>query len=92
MNTSNEKRQICLLQALRWRLTKAETVLERQNVLADYIQADLLNCQNDKQPTSIIGLLNSKNEVIKEFTARLINSFASLNQGKHFKKYKLIPP
>lgn len=81
---ANEKRQIYLLQALRWRLTNAESIVERQQVMKDYIKGDLLNCHNYQQKTTIIGLLNSKNEIIKEFMARLINSFASLNLGFYY--------
>lgn len=83
MNSANEKKQIYILQALRWRLTKAETRIEREKILAEYVKADLLNCRQEHQLTSIIGLLNSKNEVIVEFMARLINTFASLNLGKN---------
>lgn len=77
-----EKRQISLLQALRWRLTKAESIEQRHRILTCYIAGDLLNCRSEKQNSNpIIELLKSPNYTIKEFMARLINTFASLNQG-----------
>ena len=83
-NPANEKRQICLLQALRWRLTKAESTEERQKILAEYIQGDLLDFDNDNKPSSVIDLFESSNPTIREYMARLINTFASLNLGRSY--------
>ncbi|CAF0879503.1 unnamed protein product [Brachionus calyciflorus] len=80
----NEKRQITLLQALRWRLTKSESTEHRQKILTSYIQADLFNFRNEKMQNSIIDLLKSPNDIIKQFMARLINTFASLNYGRSY--------
>jgi hypothetical protein len=80
----NERRQICILQALRWRLTKSETIENRQRILTAYIAGDILNCRNEKQSNSIIDLLKSKNDTIKQFMARIINAFASLNHGRSY--------
>lgn len=54
---------------------------QRQKILDSYVRADLLNLNNEKHAESIIDLLKSNNDTIKEFMARLINTFASLNLG-----------
>lgn len=84
----NEKRQICLLQALRWRLTRAESTEERQKILTEYTNGDLLDFDNEKKPSSVIDLFESSNSTVREYMARLINTFASLNLGmlSHLKK------
>ncbi|RNA21811.1 lisH domain-containing ARMC9 isoform X2 [Brachionus plicatilis] len=80
----HEKRQLALLQALRWRLTKAESTEQRQKILTSYIGSDLLNFRNEKPTNSIIDLLKSPNELIKQFMARMINTLASLNYGRSY--------
>lgn len=80
----NEKRQIAILQALRWRLTKAESTEQRQRILTCYISADLFNIKNEKKSNNIIDLLKSTNETIRQFVSRLINTFASLNFGRSY--------
>lgn len=80
----NESRQLTLLQALRWKLTKAESTEQRQRILTSYVTADLLNFRHQKPATSIIDLLKSPNDLIKQFMARLINTFASLNYGRSY--------
>ena len=78
----NEKHQILLLQALRWRLTKAENPEQRHRSLSAYIAGDLLGCRNPNSRGNVIDLINSNNETIKQYTARLVNAIASLNHGK----------
>ena len=73
-----------LLQALRWRLTKAESTEQRQKILTSYINSDLLNFRNEKMSNSVIDLLKSPNDIIKQFMARFINTFASLNYGRSY--------
>jgi hypothetical protein len=80
----NEKRQLLLLQALRWRLTKAETVEMRQRFLTAYITGDLLNCRSERVPNNMIELLKSPSLAVREYMARLVNSFASLNHGRSY--------
>ncbi len=80
----SEKRKILILQALRWRLTKADSTELRQRVLASYIAADILNCRSERMSNNLIDLLKSPNQHIKEFMARLINAFASLNHGRSY--------
>lgn len=73
-----------MLQALRWRLTKAESTEQRQRILTSYITGDLLSFRNEKPVNNIIDLLKSPNEIIKQYMARLINAFASLNYGRSY--------
>jgi hypothetical protein len=80
----NEKRQLGLLQALRWRLTKSESTDLRQRILTSFITGDILNCRSERVPNNIIALLNSPNEMIRQYMARLINTFASLNHGRSY--------
>jgi translation initiation factor 2B subunit (eIF-2B alpha/beta/delta family) len=80
----SEKRKIHILQALRWRLTKADSTELRQRVLTSYIAADILNCRSERISNNLIDLLKSPNQNIKEFMARLINAFSSLNHGRSY--------
>uniref|UniRef100_A0AC11DGB0 Armadillo repeat containing 9 n=1 Tax=Ovis aries TaxID=9940 RepID=A0AC11DGB0_SHEEP len=66
-----------LLQALRWRLTTSHPGEQRETVLQAYISNDLLDCHSPSQ-RSVLQLLQSKSEVVRQYTARLINAFASL--------------
>jgi hypothetical protein len=77
----NERRQLILLQALRWRLTRAESVEQRQKFLNSYIVGDIINCRSDKKPNGLIDLVKTSNENVKQYMVRFINSLASLNHG-----------
>ncbi|EAW70956.1 armadillo repeat containing 9, isoform CRA_f [Homo sapiens] len=57
-----------LLQALRW-------------VLQAYISNDLLDCYSHNQ-RSVLQLLHSTSDVVRQYMARLINAFASLAEGR----------
>ncbi|XP_041790836.1 lisH domain-containing protein ARMC9 isoform X2 [Chelmon rostratus] len=70
-----------LLQALRWRLTRSLPGEQRDTVLQAYISNDLLERYSTKQKT-MLHLLRSKNEIVRQYTARLINAFASLAEGR----------
>nr|XP_033814066.1 lisH domain-containing protein ARMC9 isoform X2 [Geotrypetes seraphini] len=70
-----------LLQALRWRLTRSQPGEQRETVLQAYISNDLLNFHHNKQK-NVLNLLHSKSEVVRQYTARLINAFASLAEGR----------
>ncbi|KAM5269113.1 lisH domain-containing protein ARMC9 isoform 1-T2 [Hipposideros larvatus] len=70
-----------LLQALRWRLTTSHPGEQRETVLQAYISNDLLDCHSHSQ-RSVLQLLHSKSEVVRQYTARLINAFASLAEGR----------
>ncbi|XP_045337651.1 lisH domain-containing protein ARMC9 isoform X9 [Leopardus geoffroyi] len=70
-----------LLQALRWRLTTSLPGEQRETVLEAYIGNDLLDCHSHGQ-RSVLQLLHSKSEVVRQYMARLINAFASLAEGR----------
>ncbi|XP_067898403.1 lisH domain-containing protein ARMC9 isoform X4 [Heterodontus francisci] len=79
----NDRLKALLLQALRWRLTQSHPGEQRDTVLQAYISNDLLECHNKNQ-RSLINLLNSKSEIVRQYTARLINGFASLSHGRTY--------
>ncbi|XP_060690101.1 lisH domain-containing protein ARMC9 isoform X2 [Hemiscyllium ocellatum] len=79
----NDRLKALLLQALRWRLTQSHPGEQRDTVLQAYISNDLLECHNKSQK-SLINLLNSKSEIVRQYTARLINGFASLSHGRAY--------
>uniref|UniRef100_A0A8D2KSW9 LisH domain-containing protein ARMC9 n=1 Tax=Varanus komodoensis TaxID=61221 RepID=A0A8D2KSW9_VARKO len=70
-----------LLQALRWRLTTSHPGEQRDTVLQAYINNDLLDCYSSAQ-RSVLMLIQSKSEVVRQYTARLVNAFASLAEGR----------
>ncbi|KAM4740067.1 lisH domain-containing protein ARMC9 isoform 2-T2 [Anableps anableps] len=75
-------RQKCLLlQALRWRLTRSLPGEQRDTVLQAYISNDLLERYSTKKKT-VLHLMKSANEVVRQYMARLINAFASLAEGR----------
>ncbi|XP_040897066.1 lisH domain-containing protein ARMC9 isoform X3 [Toxotes jaculatrix] len=70
-----------LLQALRWRLTRSLPGEQRDTVLQAYISNDLLERYSTKQKT-VLHLMRSRNEIVRQYMARLINAFASLAEGR----------
>ncbi|XP_057601309.1 lisH domain-containing protein ARMC9 isoform X5 [Hippopotamus amphibius kiboko] len=72
-----------LLQALRWRLTTSHPGEQRETVLQAYVSNDLLDCHSHSQ-RSVLQLLHSKSEVVRQYMARLINAFASLAEGRRY--------
>ncbi|NXK85680.1 ARMC9 protein, partial [Formicarius rufipectus] len=79
--TGTDRLKAFLLQALRWRLTTSYPGEQRDTVLQAYISNDLLDCHSKCQ-RSVLKLLNSKSEVVRQYMARLINAFASLAEGR----------
>ncbi|XP_015270455.1 PREDICTED: lisH domain-containing protein ARMC9, partial [Gekko japonicus] len=77
----NDRLKAFLLQALRWRLTTSHPGEQRDTVLQAYINNDLLDCYSNVQ-RSVLMLIQSKNEVVRQYTARLVNAFASLAEGR----------
>ncbi|XP_053162941.1 lisH domain-containing protein ARMC9 isoform X2 [Hemicordylus capensis] len=77
----NDRLKTFLLQALRWRLTTSHPGEQRDTVLQAYINNDLLDCYSSVQ-RSVLMLIQSKSEVVRQYTARLINAFASLAEGR----------
>ncbi|XP_037626409.1 lisH domain-containing protein ARMC9 isoform X1 [Sebastes umbrosus] len=70
-----------LLQALRWRLTRSLPGEQRDTVLQAFISNDLLERYSTQQKT-LLHLMGSKNEIVRQYMARLINAFASLAEGR----------
>ncbi|KAJ7324659.1 hypothetical protein JRQ81_017679 [Phrynocephalus forsythii] len=77
----NDRLKTFLLQALRWRLTTSHPGEQRDTVLQAYINNDLLDCYSHTQ-RNVLMLTQSKNEVVRQYMARLINAFASLAEGR----------
>lgn len=80
----NERRQLLILQALRWRLTRSESTEIRQRLLNSYIVGDLLNCRHEKLPNHIIDLIKNSSDNVRQYIVRLINTLASLNHGRSY--------
>ncbi|XP_072245441.1 lisH domain-containing protein ARMC9 isoform X2 [Leuresthes tenuis] len=78
---SSDRLKCLLLQALRWRLTRSLPGEQRDTVLQAYISNDLLERYSPKQKT-LLHLMRSPNEIVRQYTARLINAFASLAEGR----------
>ncbi|XP_032381628.1 lisH domain-containing protein ARMC9 isoform X2 [Etheostoma spectabile] len=72
-----------LLQALRWRLTRSLPGEQRDTVLQAFISNDLLERYSTKQKL-VLHLMRSKNEITRQYMARLINAFASLAEGRAY--------
>ncbi|XP_045701755.1 lisH domain-containing protein ARMC9 isoform X1 [Phyllostomus hastatus] len=70
-----------LLQALRWRLTTSHPGEQRDTVLQAYISSDLLDCHSHSQRT-VLQLLQGRSDVVRQYTARLVNAIASLAEGR----------
>ncbi|XP_077389417.1 lisH domain-containing protein ARMC9 isoform X2 [Festucalex cinctus] len=77
----SERLRCLLLQALRWRLTRSLPGEQRDTALQAYIRNDLLERNSTKQET-ILHLLTSENEMVRQYMARLINAFSSFAEGR----------
>uniref|UniRef100_A0A8C5QGU0 LisH domain-containing protein ARMC9 n=1 Tax=Leptobrachium leishanense TaxID=445787 RepID=A0A8C5QGU0_9ANUR len=77
----SDRLKVLLLQALRWRLTRSQSGEQRDTMLQAYISNDLLDCHRNEQK-NVLKLLRYNNEVVRQYTARLINAFASLANGR----------
>ncbi|NXH38020.1 ARMC9 protein, partial [Dicaeum eximium] len=81
--TGSDRLKALLLQALRWRLTTSYPGEQRDTIMQAYISNDLLDCHSNCQ-RSVLQLLYSKSEVVRQYMARLINAFASLMEGRAY--------
>ncbi|KAA0712488.1 LisH domain-containing protein ARMC9 [Triplophysa tibetana] len=79
----SDRLKALLLQALRWRLTRSLHGEQRDTVLQAFISSDLLEWYSTKQKT-VLHLIKSKNEIVRQYMARLINAFASLCDGRMY--------
>ncbi|XP_047231505.1 lisH domain-containing protein ARMC9 isoform X3 [Girardinichthys multiradiatus] len=94
----SDRLRCLLLQALRWRLTRSLPGEQRDTVLQAYISNDLLERYSTKWIAgklvsissslwaggrrTVLHLMKSANEVVRQYLARLINAFASLAEGR----------
>uniref|UniRef100_A0A8C2AMI5 LisH domain-containing protein ARMC9 n=1 Tax=Cyprinus carpio TaxID=7962 RepID=A0A8C2AMI5_CYPCA len=79
----SDRLKALLLQALRWRLTRSLHGEQRDTVLQAFISNDLLERYSSKQKT-VLHLMKSKNEIVRQYMSRLINAFASLCGGRMY--------
>ncbi|KAK6320683.1 hypothetical protein J4Q44_G00097900 [Coregonus suidteri] len=77
----SDRLKALLLQALCWRLTRSLHGEQRDTVLQAYVSNDLLDRQSTRQKT-VLFLMRSKNGMVRQYMARLINAFASLAEGR----------
>uniref|UniRef100_A0A6I8SKE1 LisH domain-containing protein ARMC9 n=1 Tax=Xenopus tropicalis TaxID=8364 RepID=A0A6I8SKE1_XENTR len=77
----NDRLKALILQALRWRLTRSQPGEQRNTVLQAYISNDLLDCHHNEQK-NVLMLLRSPSEVVRQYTALLIDVFSSLAYGR----------
>lgn len=87
--STSAREKALLLQALRWKLTKAKSDFQREKMLDSFIGCDLLGCRSDaEQRAKIIQQLSSPigsdAYYVKEEWARLINTVASLRKGRNY--------
>ncbi|XP_014671711.1 PREDICTED: lisH domain-containing protein ARMC9-like [Priapulus caudatus] len=79
---TNDRRKALLLQALRWRLTRAPSD-HRDKVMTAYVKNDLLGCvSSGTHKIAVLNLLKSSKSEVREYTVRLLNTFASLALGR----------
>ncbi|XP_019904723.2 lisH domain-containing protein ARMC9 isoform X2 [Esox lucius] len=79
----SDRLKALLLQALRWRLTRSLHGEQRDTVLQAYISNDLLDLHSAQQKT-MLRLTRLKNEIVRQYMARLINALASLSEGRAY--------
>lgn len=77
----SDRLQALLLQALRWRLTRSLPGEQRDTVLQAYVSNDLLDRFSNSQK-AVLYLMWSRNDIVRQYMARLINAFASLSEGR----------
>lgn len=90
MNTTDDRQKAILLQALRWRLTKSAPGEQRDKILESYISNDLFSIKLDNEKNGLIQLLRSEDEAVKQYMARMLNAFASLNKGTLLNGHKFM--
>nr|XP_029490908.1 lisH domain-containing protein ARMC9 [Oncorhynchus nerka] len=78
----SDRLKALLLQALCWRLTRSLQGEQRDTVLQAYVSNDLLDCHSTRQKPVLL-LMRSKNEMVRQYMARLINAFASLAEAHY---------
>ncbi|XP_070206973.1 lisH domain-containing protein ARMC9-like isoform X2 [Littorina saxatilis] len=84
LQTTDDGQKALILQALRWRLTQSMTD-KRDQIIADYVANDILGCSNTgPYRESIMQMLTSGTDEVKQYMARLYNAIASLCVGRGY--------
>lgn len=88
--TSNDELKICaVLQALRWRLTKAKRKTLVKQVIYLYMSCDLLGCANNQtqqfaQGPKVLDRMLSLSGRVLDYTMTFINALASECLGRSY--------
>ncbi|EDV24286.1 uncharacterized protein TRIADDRAFT_57604 [Trichoplax adhaerens] len=81
ISTESDPAKGFLLQALRWRITKASSIEYRDETMASYSSNDLLGCvESGNYQDTLLELLNEG--LLRQSLARFLNAIASLSAGK----------
>nr|XP_023675717.1 lisH domain-containing protein ARMC9 isoform X4 [Paramormyrops kingsleyae] len=83
LSSGTDRLKALLLQALRWRLTRSLPGEQRDTVLQAFVANDLLDRHTNGQK-GVLRLMKSSDEVVRQYTARLLNAFASLSEGRMY--------
>ncbi|KAK9813174.1 hypothetical protein WJX72_010114 [[Myrmecia] bisecta] len=85
LQASDDNTVACLLQALRWRLTRSAVGPERRRVLLAYAEHDLLGCRSGEAVGSRLhGVASRPSALVQEELARLLNAVASDHAGRTY--------
>jgi LisH domain-containing protein ARMC9 len=90
-DTLSSRKCARLLQALRWKLSRTRPRATRQQLLKQYIGADLLGCTSTKTrvggaPDLLLRLLtmSERNPLVLEYACRFVNLIASDSEGRSY--------
>ncbi|KFM75552.1 LisH domain-containing protein ARMC9, partial [Stegodyphus mimosarum] len=74
-----------LLQALRWRLTKANNWQKREEAVLEYVDNDLLDLHSTTtEPVKVLMLIRSNDSLLIESFTRFLNALASFVLGRQY--------
>ncbi|KAK7477929.1 hypothetical protein BaRGS_00030838 [Batillaria attramentaria] len=84
IQSADDHKKALILQALRWRLTQS-SVEKRDQIIADYVQNDILGCASTgPYRDSIMQMLTTSSDAVKQYLARFYNAIASLCVGRGY--------
>lgn len=84
IQNADDRKKALVLQALRWRLTQSSAE-KRDQIVADYVHHDILGCANTgAYRESIMQMLTTSSDAVKQYLARLYNAIASLCVGRGY--------
>jgi hypothetical protein len=73
-----------LLQALRWRFSRAPSRTVLSNVLTSYARGDILGLLDDEGRDMFDVLLTHPSGIVKEYAARLVNTLTTMSAGRSY--------